>query len=113
MGMLMTLIASPVMGTHLQSRDFQGKPKLHERWEKQVTAIVQELHAHGIVWGDVNPMNIVIDKAMDAWVIDFGGMNNVAFVDDDKRETIEGDMQGIMRLFQEWLPSHSELQEKY
>lgn len=36
-------------------------------------------------------MNVVIDEAMNAWVIDFGGMNNVEFVDEDKRETIEGD----------------------
>jgi tRNA A-37 threonylcarbamoyl transferase component Bud32 len=109
MGMLMTLITSPKMGTHLQSQGFQGKLELHKKWEEQVTAIVQELHANGIVWGDVNPMNVVIDEAMNAWVIDFGGMNNVEFVDDEKRETVEGDKQGIMRLFQEWLPSRFKL----
>ena len=48
---------------------------------------MQVLHDNDIVWGDVNPMNVVIDEAMDAWVIDFGGNNNVAFVDDEKRET--------------------------
>lgn len=31
------------------------------------------------------------------------------FVDDEKHETVEGDKQGIMRLFQEWLPSRFKL----
>jgi RIO-like serine/threonine protein kinase len=77
---------------------------LHKQWEEQLTVIVQELHAHDIVWGDVHPMNVVIDEEMNAWAIDFGGVNNAEFVDDEKRETIEGDWQGITRLFQEWLP---------
>jgi tRNA A-37 threonylcarbamoyl transferase component Bud32 len=108
-GMLMTLIVSPEMGSHLQSQGFHGQPELHKKWEGQVTAIVQELHANGIVWGDVNPMNVVIDEAMNAWVIDFGGMNNVQFIDDENRETVEGDKQGITKLFQEWLPSRYKL----
>jgi hypothetical protein len=46
----------------------------------------------------------MVGEAMDAWTIDFGGMNNVEFVDDDLRETMEGDEQGLRRLFKEWLP---------
>jgi serine/threonine protein kinase len=104
-GMLMTLITPSDIGAHLRSPGLQGRSELHRKWEDQITAIVQELHAHGIVWGDVHPMNILIDERMNAWAIDFGGMNNVEFVDDEKRETIEGDWQGITRLFQEWLPN--------
>jgi hypothetical protein len=48
-------------------------------------------------------MNIVIGKVMYAWIIDFDGSNNVEFVDDIHCETVEGDKQGIRRLFQEWL----------
>jgi hypothetical protein len=104
-GMLMTLITPSEIGTHLRSPGLQDRSELHKKWEQQITSIVQELHAHGIVWGDVHPMNVLIDEEMNAWAIDFGGMNNVEFVDDEKRETIEGDWQGITRLFQEWLPS--------
>jgi hypothetical protein len=104
-GMLMTLITPSEFGVHLRSPGLQGRSELHRKWEEQITVIVQELHAHGIVWGDVHPMNILIDERMNAWAIDFGGMNNVEFVDDEKRETIEGDWQGITRLFQEWLPN--------
>lgn len=104
-GMLMTMITSSEIGSHLRSPGLQSRHDLHKKWEEQLTTIVQELHAHGIVWGDVHPMNIVIDEAMNAWAIDFGGMNNVEFVDNEKRETIEGDWQGITRIFQEWLPN--------
>jgi serine/threonine protein kinase len=103
-GMLMTLITSSEAGTHLRSPGLQGRSEMHGKWEEQLTEIVRELHAHGIVWGDVHPMNIVIDEAMDAWAVDFGGMNNVEFVDDEKRETVEGDWQGVERIFGEWLP---------
>ncbi|GAB7353477.1 hypothetical protein MBLNU459_g3931t1 [Dothideomycetes sp. NU459] len=103
-GMLMTLIISPKMGTHLLSEQFWSQHELHHLWEEQVIATVQQLHANQIVWGDVNPCNVVIDKDLNAWVIDFGGMNNPEFVDDDKAETMEGDWQGIQRLFHEWLP---------
>lgn len=103
-GLLMTLVTSSEIGTHLRSPGLQDRHELHKRWEEQLTAIVRELHAHDIVWGDVHPMNVVIDEAMNAWAIDFGGMNNVEFVDDDNRETMEGDWQGITRMFHEWLP---------
>jgi hypothetical protein len=103
-GMLMTLITSSEVGTHLRSPGLQSRSELHGKWEEQLTAIIRELHAHGIVWGDVHPMNIVIDESMNAWAVDFGGMNNVEFVDDENRETMEGDWQGITRIFREWLP---------
>lgn len=86
------------------SRENWIRSTQHPRWEKQVKVIVEALHSHGIVWGDVNAGNVVIDRDDDAWVIDFGGRNNPWFVDDDKFETIEGDLQGVRRLFQEWLP---------
>lgn len=80
----------------------------HDRWKSQVTRTVKTLHEHGLVWGDVNPGNVLIDEASNAWVIDFGGMNNPEFVDNDKAETIGGDWQGIERLFGEWLRRRGE-----
>jgi hypothetical protein len=56
-------------------------------------------HSHDLIWGDVNPCNV----AVDAWVIDFGGINNAEFVDDNNTETKYGDWQGVERLFGTWL----------
>lgn len=82
-----------------------GECEMHKKWYRQVTATVEKLHSHWIVRGDVNPMNITIDDALNAWVIDFGGLNNPEFVDDDKMETSEGDWQGVKGIFEEWLPN--------
>jgi tRNA A-37 threonylcarbamoyl transferase component Bud32 len=104
-GILMNLIRPPSSGCHLLSPGFKDRVDLHQRWEQQVRKSVQLLHSHDLVWGDVNPCNVAIDEDFNAWIIDFGGMNNVEFVDDDKAETKEGDWQGVERLFGTWLPS--------
>jgi hypothetical protein len=106
LGMLLEWISPSTMGEHLLSEGFWGWHDLHKKWHEQVIATVEKLHKHMIVWGDVNLCNIAIDDALNAWVIDFGGLNNPEFVVDNKRETIEGDWQGVMRIFEEWLPSH-------
>ncbi|KAK0645224.1 hypothetical protein DIS24_g8123 [Lasiodiplodia hormozganensis] len=66
---------------------------------------VLALHKAGIVWGDVNPHNIVIDDRSAAWVVDFGGECNVEFVDEENKEKSEGDWQGWQRVFDIWLPA--------
>lgn len=99
------MIPASSFGTDLLSPGCWTHGELHEKWEQQVTATLEVLHAHEIIWGDVNAGNVVIDEALDAWVIDFGGMNSPEFVNDDKAETMEGDWQGVRRLFQVWLPS--------
>lgn len=64
--------------------------------------VVKELHLHKIIWGDVNIHNIFVDVNADAWVIDFGGNCNVQFVDEELKETYEGDIQGLRRIFEEY-----------
>jgi serine/threonine protein kinase len=98
-GILMNLIISPDLGCHLLSPGFKDRVDLHRKWEEQVRTTLQLLHSHDLVWGDVNLCNVAIDEKLDAWIIDFGGMNNAEFVDDDKAETKEGDWQGVERLF--------------
>jgi tRNA A-37 threonylcarbamoyl transferase component Bud32 len=86
-GILMNFIISPIMGCHLLSPGFRDRVDLHGKWEEQVRASLRVLHENGLVWGDVNPCNVAIDEGYDAWIIDFGGLNNAEFVDDDKAET--------------------------
>jgi serine/threonine-protein kinase RIO1 len=87
-GMLKTMIGA---GTTLRDPEMQARTDMYAKWETQVTEIVEGLHEYGIVWGDVHPMNVVMDDQIDAWAIDFGGMNNIHFVDDVNRETEIGD----------------------
>ena len=59
--------------------------------------LVEKFHANDIVWGDVKTGNVVIDSAGDAWLLDFGGGSTKGWVDSDKTETVEGDLQGLER----------------
>lgn len=63
-----------------------------------MTETAHELHRQGIVWGDVKPDNVLIDKNLDAWVVDFGGGFDPEWVDRELAETVEGDLQGLSRM---------------
>ena len=104
-GILMDTITPPNLGCHLLSPGFKNRVDLHKGWERQVRSSLQILHENYVVWGDVNPCNVAIDEEYNAWIIDFGGLNNAEFVDDDKAETKAGDWQGVERLFGTWLPN--------
>ncbi|TKA59202.1 hypothetical protein B0A55_09267, partial [Friedmanniomyces simplex] len=104
-GILLEFIVTGPGGGDCLRRAVQARTEMHEKWKAQVGETVNELHAHQLVWGDVNAGNVVIDESSNAWVIDFGGLNNPEFVDDELAETEEGDWQGVHRLFDEWLPS--------
>lgn len=69
-----------------------------EKWARQVRETVERLHEADIVWGDIHEGNVLIDNNDDAWVIDFGGSYVSGWIDGDKAETKEGDMQGLSRL---------------
>tara|TARA_R110002003_G_scaffold116_27_gene10292 strand:+ start:4074 stop:4259 length:186 start_codon:yes stop_codon:yes gene_type:complete len=51
-----------------------------------------------------HPTNTVTGEEMGAWVVDFGGMNSAELVVEGQRETMEGDRQGVGRVFGVWLP---------
>lgn len=72
------------------------------RWSRQIRHLVQCLHAAGVVWGDVKPGNVLVTGEGDACIVDFGGSYTQGWVDEDKRETVEGDWQGVQRI-DDWL----------
>ena len=71
---------------------------LKEKWSRQVRDTVRTLSRHGIIWGDVKPENVLVDRERNTWLIDFGGGFNSGYVDQDVMETVEGDWQGVSRM---------------
>ncbi|KAG7294462.1 hypothetical protein NEMBOFW57_004535 [Staphylotrichum longicolle] len=71
---------------------------LRERWVSQIREAVQQLHVGGVIWGDATADNVLIDKNNDAWLIDFGGGHTEGWVDKEKADTEEGDLQGVERI---------------
>jgi len=71
---------------------------LRQRWARQIQETVEQLHNAGLVWGDAKAENIMIDKNNDAWLVDFGGGYTKGWVDEDKADTKEGDLQGVAKI---------------
>ncbi|OBT68089.1 hypothetical protein VE03_01514 [Pseudogymnoascus sp. 23342-1-I1] len=101
-GLLFDLI--PSSGDSLYShRESALALGYHARWKQQITTIVEQLHSHNLVWGDVHPGNIVIDTNLDAWLVDFGGGSIVEFVPRKIAGTKDGDWRGVGKIFDGWL----------
>jgi hypothetical protein len=69
-----------------------------KKWMEQIRYVVSQLHSVGIVWGDVHPGNVVIDKGGNAWVVDFGGGYWPEWVNQKYAGTITGDLQGLSNI---------------
>lgn len=70
-----------------------------KKWASQIREMVHLMHDIGVVWGDGKPHNVLIHQDTDdAWLIDFGGSWTDGWVDEDLRETREGDEQAVGRI---------------
>jgi hypothetical protein len=100
-GILLTYIENK--GTLSEVAPWSDCPNEHRhRWAAELQVLIRELHAAGLVWGDAKPHNVLVDRENRLWLIDFDGSYTYGWVDEDKKETQEGDLQGVKRI-QEWL----------
>ncbi|WEW56988.1 hypothetical protein PRK78_002447 [Emydomyces testavorans] len=74
--------------------------KLRQKWIDQISHTLQCLHSHKIVWGDAKADNVLIDLNEDAYLIDFGGGYTKDWVEKEKANSIDGDLQGLERIKQ-------------
>jgi hypothetical protein len=69
LGFLITWIDDAVILAAVSRQD----RTLHmDDWRATVRETVESLHSRDILWGDVNAHNVVVDREMGAWVVDFG-----------------------------------------
>ncbi len=69
-----------------------------QKWYDDIEAMLTLMHENSIVWGDAKADNILLDTDGEVWIVDFGGSYTPGWVDADKMETIEGDLQGLSRI---------------
>ncbi|KAI0429809.1 hypothetical protein F5Y09DRAFT_249046 [Xylaria sp. FL1042] len=72
------------------------------RWADELEGLIRTLHSARLVWGDAKPHNVLVDTMDNLWLIDFGGSFTQGWVDEEKRDTAEGDLQGLERI-KNWL----------
>lgn len=84
-------------GGSLWDRRKKAPVSLRKRWYDDVAGMLARLHSADIVWGDVKADNMLLDERDDIWLIDFGGGYTCGWIDGDKMETEEGDMQGLAK----------------
>ncbi|ETI24289.1 hypothetical protein G647_03658 [Cladophialophora carrionii CBS 160.54] len=98
-GQVVGMLEELVDGTSLHEVDMDHASSAQRReWKRQIEHSIAQLHEGGIVWGDARPENVLIDKAANAWLLDFGGSSTCGWIDQDLEETIQGDLQGLRRL---------------
>ena len=75
-GLLMRYIDNhgPCQDTLMDRIRGEGAPAhLRKRWATQIDTAVAALHGGGVVWGDVEPHKVLVDRDDNAWVTGFGG----------------------------------------
>ncbi|OAQ74370.2 protein kinase subdomain-containing protein [Pochonia chlamydosporia 170] len=73
---------------------------LKDRWIGQIRDTLCQLHSAGISWGDAKPANVLVDRNMDTWIVDFGGGHTEGWVPKELADTIEGDLVGLRNIKQ-------------
>lgn len=70
-------------------------------WIEQVRRSIGFLHDRGIIWGDINAHNILIDEQYQAWIVDFsGGLSTEADLE-ASAENKRRELETMERLFRE------------
>ena len=71
-----------------------------DTWISQIRSGVQYLHGKRLVWGDAKPANILIHPNTDLVLVDFAGGATEEWVDYQKMNSQEGDIEALDRIEQ-------------
>ncbi|KAM0551296.1 hypothetical protein ACHAPJ_008399 [Fusarium lateritium] len=99
-GLLRDWIPNSRLGEDLWDIAIPGvSVETRQTWGTQIRETIEELHRIGVVWGNVNPANVIIDENEDVWLVGFGGGWTNDWVDKEKAGTEAGDTQGLTNIF--------------
>jgi hypothetical protein len=93
------ILTTAIIGKTLAAWHKEERARSNIRWRQQVEEAVHTLHSCGIMWGDANETNVMIDQEGDAWPIDLEG----AEVQEDgaalSLSRKEGELENVAELF--------------
>ncbi|CAM1507521.1 Fc.00g071620.m01.CDS01 [Cosmosporella sp. VM-42] len=85
---------------------------LREKWSQQIKDTVAKLHQLGVIWGNINSDNVLIDKDGNAVVINLEDGTAEGWVDRDNHGSLQGDIQGLERMMDFIFNNQSPLRRK-
>ncbi|CEJ95227.1 hypothetical protein VHEMI10721 [[Torrubiella] hemipterigena] len=100
---LLGFLIDPIEGCMLYEAAFEASKIDRLRWISQVEETVHRLHAYGIVWGDAQLKNVMVNLAGDAIVVDYGGGFAPEYLNPDLQNTKEGDLIALGKMKAELL----------
>ncbi|EPE35436.1 Protein kinase-like (PK-like) [Glarea lozoyensis ATCC 20868] len=79
-----------------------GIPEAQRReWARQIKDTMETLHNIDVIWGDAKAQNVLIHSETNAcYLVDFEGSWTNGWVDENLKETRQGDEQGLKRIIQ-------------
>jgi hypothetical protein len=90
----------------------QATKNQRKKWAAQTQQTLSTLHRIDVIWGDVKAENMIINKNGNAIIIDLEGGATKGWVDVEKMDTKEGDLQGMRRLVDYILNDDSRLRAR-
>lgn len=103
MGFLLEYIEGERLSWQMEKASLEERKK----WFDQIETTLSRLHDVGIVWGDVKPDNVMVDKEGNAVVVDFGGGYSPDYVEPELEGTPKGDLMGLESMRDQWLMGDS------
>lgn len=83
------------------SDEAQISESLRSKWESQLAETLGQLHAMEVVWGDAKTTNVLVDKNLDLWIVDFGGGQTMGWVPNELVDTKEGDLHALEKILKD------------
>lgn len=83
----------------LEDGGVEASEERKKKWAAQIRETVERLHEIGVIWGDGKPHNVLVhEETGDVWIIDFGGGYTQGWVDEEFKESVQGDEQAVERI---------------
>jgi hypothetical protein len=104
-GKVFGMLAQWIEGCAISAISQECRRRQSQQWRNELFCTMNMLHQAGILWGDINQGNIIIEEATNkAWIVDIGGGDNRVMLGEERFEGFAGDLEALTRFCESWLP---------
>jgi hypothetical protein len=104
-GKVFGMLAQWIEGCAISAISQECRRRQSQQWRNELFSTMNLLHQAGILWGDINQGNIMIEEATNkAWIVDIGGGDNRVMLEEERFGGFAGDLEALTRFCESWLP---------